>query len=59
MAKKYKYKNIDCYETCGRWSADYVVSDKRLFTLHNDCCATKKRAYELAKKMIDYLNKED
>lgn len=55
MKKTYLYKNIVLVQTFGRWSALYVSDDTR-FTLHGFCTATKKEAYRLAQKEIDYLN---
>lgn len=55
MTKKYFYKNIECYQTCGSWQADYVANGKR-FALHRCCCLTKKSAYAWAKDQVDFLN---
>ena len=49
-------KNIVCYQTFGKWSADYVENGKR-FALHKACCNTKAKAYAIAAQCIDYLNK--
>ena len=54
-----KYKNIICFETCGRWQADYLGSDGRRFALHRCCCPTKKIAYIIAKHEVDYLSKKE
>lgn len=53
--KKYKYKNIVCFQTWGTWQADYNNGEKR-FALHRLCCKTKKQAYKYAKEEVDFLN---
>lgn len=55
MARRYKYKHIDLYNTWGTWQADYVEGKLRL-ALHRACYKTKASAMVLAKEMVDYLN---
>ena len=50
----YKYNNIVLFWS-GGWQADCLANGKQ-FALHRLCCATKKAAYNLAKKEIDFLN---
>ena len=55
------YKNIVLFWDNG-WQADYVHNGNR-FALHRYCCRTKKAAYAVAKKEVDWLkgkmNKEE
>lgn len=54
--KKYLYKNIRCIRvTCG-WNANYILDSGKVFGLHVCGCRTKKRAYEIAKEQVDYMN---
>lgn len=57
MARRYKYKHIDLYNTYGRWHADYAAEGKR-FALHVCGCRTKADALALAKEQVDFLNKK-
>lgn len=54
--RKYMYKNIHVYMYWGTWNADYKHENGRQFALHRCCCKTKKVAYEIAKKEVDFLN---
>lgn len=54
--KKYTYKNIKCYQTYGRWQADYIREDGSRFALHRCCTRTKADAYIIAKREVDYMN---
>ena len=54
---KYLYKNIECFESYGRWYADYVdIANNKKFALHRASTATKALAKALAKIEVDYLN---
>ena len=55
--KKYSYKNIILFQTYGRWYSDYEDNGRR-FALDYSSCGTKATAYELAKKVVDYLNNQ-
>lgn len=57
--KKFTYKNIVLYRTWGTWQADYRLENGKRFGLHCCCCDTKKKAYEIAKEEVDFLNKEN
>ena len=52
--RTYKYKNIICFESFGRWYADY--RGERRFALHRASLGTKADCYALAKECVDYLN---
>ena len=54
--KAYKYKNIICFQTCGRWYADYKPENGARFGLHGASCRTRKEAYIIAKEEVDFLN---
>ena len=56
--KRYKYKNIVCFQDMGRWHADYVRDDGTHFALFRGAAKTKKLALALAKDDIDFLNKD-
>lgn len=52
-----KYKNIICFQVCGRWHADYVENAR--FALHRAATRTKVEAYRIAKEEVDYLNRKE
>lgn len=54
--KRYKYKNIICFMTYGRWDADFSDGGTR-YALHRCACKTKAEAYNIAKDNIDYMNR--
>lgn len=56
--KRYKYKNIVCFQEYGRWHADYQSENGR-FGLHGAALRTKADCYELAKEQVDYLNEKE
>ena len=55
--KKYLYKNIVCFQSYGRWHADYN-DDGAQFALHRCALRTKAAAYEEAKAEVDYMNRK-
>ena len=57
--KKYLYKNIKLYKTMGGWCADYVPLKGQRLTLHVACSPTRYMALNVAKRCVDYLNKEN
>ena len=57
--KRYKYKNIVCFQDYGRWHADYVCDDGTRFALFRGAAKTKKLALALAKDDVDFLNMTD
>ena len=58
VPKRYKYKGIILFQSCGLWNADYTYGGAR-WALHRAGTSTKKRAYEIAKDNVDYLNRLD
>lgn len=57
---KYLYKNIECFESYGRWYADYVdIANNKKFALHRASTRTKAQAMVLAKYEVDALNRKE
>lgn len=55
MIKKFYYSHIRILKEYGYYTADYF-DGVHYFALHVCLCRTKKRALEIARAQVDYLN---